>query len=43
MSNRQLPNQGAVLIGDAEEQRTTFEAMAAGIDEESLSERKRFR
>jgi excisionase family DNA binding protein len=30
-------------IGDAEEQRATFEALAAGIDEEPLSDRKRFR
>ena len=30
-------------IGDAEEQRATFERLAAGIDEEPLSDRKRFR
>ena len=30
-------------IGDEEEQRATFEALAAAIDEEPLSDRKRFR
>jgi hypothetical protein len=30
-------------IGDAEEQRATFEALATGIDEEPLSDRQRFR
>jgi hypothetical protein len=30
-------------IGDEEEQRATFEALMAAIDEEPLSNRKRFR